>query len=137
MKIVTIDASVAASWLLPRQRTASADAFLQDDAARLLIAPDIFAWEIGNLLARNARRNVEAAADYLRDLAALDIRITAPRDHESVLGLVDFAAKQDLSLFDAAYLFLCLERGAALASRDGRLIDAAHVAGVDVLDLRG
>ena len=137
MKIVTIDASAAASWLLPLQRTQAADEFLMDDQPRLLIAPDIFAWEIGNLLARNARRDAKAAASYLLDLEALDIGVTAPRDHESVLGLVDFAARQGLSLFDAAYLFLCLERGASLASRDGRLLDAAGAAGVDVIDLRG
>lgn len=136
MKTVTIDASAAASWLLPMQRTSAADRFLEDDQPRRLIAPDIFAWEIGNLLARNARRNVEAAADYVQDLHALDIQVTAPRDSESVLGLVDFAAREGLSLFDAAYLFLCLERGAALASRDARLLDTARAAGVDVFDLR-
>lgn len=136
MKIVTIDASAAASWLLPLQRTSAADRFLEDDQPRRLIAPDIFAWEIGNLLARNARRNAEAAAGYLQDLQALDIRVTAPRDRESILGLVDFATKEGLSLFDAAYLILCLERGAALASRDGRLLDAARAASVDVYDLR-
>ncbi|AQR61846.1 hypothetical protein BZG35_09390 [Brevundimonas sp. LM2] len=136
MKIVTIDASAAASWLLPMQRTSAADRFLVDDQPRRLIAPDIFAWEIGNLLARNARRNAQAAANYLQDLDALDIHVTAPRNSESVLGLVDFAAREGLSLFDAAYLFLCLERGAALASRDGQLLERAHAAGVDVFDLR-
>ncbi|GAA0622782.1 type II toxin-antitoxin system VapC family toxin [Brevundimonas kwangchunensis] len=136
MKTVTIDASAAASWLLSGQKTSAADAFLQDEEPRNLIAPDIFAWEIGNLLARMAKRNAAIAADYLHDLAALDIRVTAPREHESVLGLVDFAAREGLSLFDAAYLFLCLERGAGLASRDARLLDAARRAGVDVFDLR-
>lgn len=135
MKTVTIDASAAASWLLPQQRTAKADAFLIEGRYRHLIAPDVFAWEIGNLLARNAKRDPEAAASYLQDLDALNISVMTPRDRDSTLGLVDFACREGLSLFDAAYLFLCLERGAALASRDGGLLRAARTAGVDVHDL--
>ena len=54
MKIVTIDASAAASWLLPSQRTLRADAFIADRVERRLIAPDVFAWEVGNLIAGRA-----------------------------------------------------------------------------------
>lgn len=136
MKIVTIDASAAASWLLPRQRTPAADAFITAEEERHFIAPDVFAWEIGNLIVRNTRREVVVAAECLDDLRALNIEVMAPRTSEDVLALVDFAGTRSLSLFDSAYLLLCLERGAALASRDDRLLEAARAAGVDVFDLR-
>lgn len=41
-----------------------------------------------------------------------------------------------ISLFDAAYLALAMEKDARLASRDGVLLAAATAAGLPVFDLR-
>ena len=46
------------------------------------------------------------------------------------------AQGRGLSLFDAVYLWLTLERDAGLASRDADLLKAAAAAGQDVVDLR-
>lgn len=136
MKIVTIDASVAVSWLLPAQATASADAFLADSGDRQFTAPSVFAWEIGNLIATKARRARLESSALLRRLEVLAIEVAPPPDAETVLSFVQAAAKHDLSLFDTAYLLHALGHGGALASRDADLLDAAAALGVETHDLR-
>jgi predicted nucleic acid-binding protein len=49
---------------------------------------------------------------------------------------VDIATVAGVSLFDAAYLALAMERDAGLASRDSLLLAAATAAGIPVFDLR-
>ncbi|MDZ4362180.1 type II toxin-antitoxin system VapC family toxin [Brevundimonas sp.] len=136
MKTVTIDASCAISWLFAEQRTASADALLLNGAIHR-VAPDIFAWEVGNFIAvKSSRGHVDL--DGVREkLDRLDIRIGWSRDKDQILSLIGPAIAHGLSLFDTAYLLHALGHGGSLASRDGRLLDAARAVGVDVFDLRG
>lgn len=136
MKIVTIDASAAASWLLPSQRTLRADAFIAERMDRRLIAPDVFAWEVGNLIAGRAARNLIDRDAALTTLELLGVEVFEARDAPTVLAMIEPAVRSRLSLFDFAYLELALEQGAALASRDQRLINAARNEGVEVFDLR-
>lgn len=136
MKTVSIDASAAASWILPSQRTERARRFLAEADYSRLIAPDVFAWEIGNLIARRVRRSRVERDRGLAILGMLNIEIAESKPWGAVLEAVEPAASRGLSLFDNAYLDQCLETGAALASRDRRLIEAARVAGIEVFDLR-
>lgn len=136
MKTVSIDASVAASWLFPTQRTRAADLFLGLRNERRFVAPMVFAWEVGNQIALRARGDIGQAEILLADLAAFNVEIAPPPDEEAVLGSIAQAIRWNLTLFDAAYLTHALAFGAALASRDRRLIEAARSVGVDVLDLR-
>lgn len=136
MKIVTIDASVAASWIFPGQASAAADVFLLESADRRFTAPGIFAWEIGNLIATRSSRAGLAPLALVERLDAVGIEIAASPDSEGVLSSIDAARRHDLTLFDTAYLLHALGHGGALASRDAQLLKAATAAGVDVFDLR-
>lgn len=136
MKTITIDASCAASWLFVQQRTQAADRFFRESVGDRLVAPDIFAWEIGNLIVKQARRADRDPDTYLQRLGDLGVRVAAPRGAEDVLELVGAASGHGLSLFDAAYLRDALARAGWLATRDGRLIEVARAVGVDVFDLR-
>lgn len=136
MKTVTIDASCAISWLFAEQRTASADALMLDGMIDR-VAPDIFAWEIGNFIAVKGSRAGLNLDEVRVRLDRLAIRTAASRDRDQTLALVRPALSHGLSLFDTAYLLHALGHGGSLASRDGRLLDAARAAGVDVYDLRG
>jgi len=137
VKIVSIDASAAAAWLFHTQRTEAADQFLSNATDHRFVAPSIFAWEIGNLIALRARGNTDETDRLVDVLASFSIEIAPPVDFATVFGLVGQAARQGLTLFDSAYLSHALEFGAGLASRDRRLLDAARAVGVDVFDLRG
>lgn len=136
MKTVSIDASAAASWLFPTQRTRAADQFLGLRNERRFAAPAVFAWEIGNQIAVRARGDIVQAELLLADLASLNIEIASPPDDETIFGAIGQAIRRNLTLFDTAYLNHALALGGALASRDGRLLDAARAQGVDVFDLR-
>ena len=136
MKIVTVDASAAASWIFPTQATRAGDAFLVATEARKLIAPAILPWELGNQILNRSRKGGLSPAAVLDDLKALGMEIDTPLAPESVLASVETALSRRLSLFDNAYLQLCLDRSAALASRDAELLQAALVLGVEIIDLR-
>ncbi|MGA0544158.1 type II toxin-antitoxin system VapC family toxin [Brevundimonas sp. VNH65] len=136
MKIVTIDASAAASWIFPTQATHAGDAFLAASDAHRLIAPAILPWELGNQILNRSRKAGVSPAAMLDDLRALNVEIDAPPASEAVLTSVEAALSRRLSLFDNAYLQLCLDRSAALASRDAALLQAALVVGVEIIDLR-
>lgn len=135
MKTVTIDASAAAAWILPRQRTSSADEYLTGGVSLDLIAPDIFYWEIGNLIARRTAGEFERRA-AMTVLHELQIVTAAPKTPDDVMSSVGPAVERRLSLFDNAYLQLSLERSASLATRDGRMIEVAQALGIEVFDLR-
>lgn len=136
MKIVTIDASAAASWLFPAQRTQASDRFLETSANRRFVAPSVLAWEMGNQIAVRARGDEGEAHRLLTQLETFEIDIGEPLRPEGVFAYVGHAVRRNLTLFDTAYLNHALALGASLASRDKQLLGAAVKAGVDVIDLR-
>lgn len=136
-KILVVDASAAASWLLASQATRPALALLDQLDAYELTAPYVFGWEMANLLVRQARR--DSGFDLTEAFARLDdfeIAAAAPPETAGIRRLAHLAAANGLSLFDASYLWLTLAVDGTLASRDSALLDAATAAGQPVLDLR-
>ncbi len=100
------------------------------------IAPALFAYEVENVLVVKERRGSLSRADRERtsaDIASLPIAIR-PLDLDRIrreLGVL--AARAGLTVYDAAYLDLAIETGAAMATLDGRLAAAAREAGVPLL----
>ncbi len=139
MSLIVIDASAALSWILPAQSTVAANEFLRDHNQDTFVAPDVFAWEAGNILLARERRRLFGGDDFDLAAAALDfLPITLidsiPRASVAHRSL---ARTGDISLFDAAYLQLAIDFDCALATRDGGLIRVARTAGIDCFDLRG
>jgi predicted nucleic acid-binding protein len=137
MMVVVLDASAVLTWLLPSQATARGNRLLEKADEYEFIAPDVFQWEVANVLLTKARRGSISIRDALDLLAGVEITFDHPLVGEEVRQLMDVAAVSGLSLFDAAYLALAIEQDAGLASRDGVLLKAAAGMGVDVVDLRG
>lgn len=102
-----------------------------------LAAPDIFQWEVGNLLLRQTRRDprFDLNLAYQR-LDEFQIEMARPLGRRHLRRLSGVAADRGLSLFDASYLWLCLGLDAGLASRDAALLSAASAAGQPIFDLR-
>lgn len=136
MKPLVIDASAAAGWLLQQQSNPRSDAFLTRHLSATKIAPDIFNWEIVNLLRVNAARKVIDFEISMTDLESLGIRTVEPRDRRKMRELALFALQTRLSLFDAAYLALAVELDGAIVSRDASLLNAAARFGVASYDIR-
>lgn len=135
--MVVIDASAAVAHVLPTQATATASRFFEECDERL-IAPSIFEFEVRNVLLREVRRGRMSAAEFSAVIAALTTAVETPggADFDRLDVVADTALVRQLSLFDAAYLQLALDEGAALASRDQTLLDTAASLGVAVHDLR-
>lgn len=137
MTPVVLDASAALAWLLPSQATATAHRLLAQADEHDFIAPDIFLWEVTNVLLVKARSHSLVMEDAFDQLDGFDIALDDPLTDADVRQLTGVAITAGLSLFDAAYLALAIERSGTVASRDGVLLTAAMAVGVDVFDLRG
>lgn len=136
MTTVVLDASAALAWLLPSQATVTANRLLEQADHHDFIAPDVFTWEVANVLMTKARSRSVVVADAFGQLAGIEIAFDPPLTPDEIRQLVDIATVAGVSLFDAAYLALAMERDAGLASRDALLLAAATAAGIPVFDLR-
>lgn len=126
-----VDASVAASWLLPdEQRARAAYARLEHDDA---VTPALFWLEMRNLFLMNERRGrIDATMTdrALALLAALPITLDSAPDGPAIMAL---ARRHRLSAYDAAYLELAQRLNVPLATLDAALQAAARAEDVAVL----
>jgi predicted nucleic acid-binding protein len=128
-----VDASVAAGWLLPDEKTEIADALALRMQAEDGVAPDLFWHEARSLLVTAVRRKrIPEAAVYisLERLATIPLRNAGASDGVTVARL---AIKHDLSAYDAAYLDLALREHLPLATLDKKLAAASRAESVPVL----
>ena len=128
-----VDASVAASWLLPDESDLRADkafSLLAMDHAR---APSLWWFEVRNLLVTNERRGrIDSlkSTRALRLLAGLPIRLD---DHAGQARLLELARRHRLTMYDAAYLELAEREGIPLATLDRQLAEGAASEGVPLI----
>lgn len=136
-KTIIVDASAAASWLLASQSTQASEALLLELDDYRLAAPDIFQWELGNLIVRQTRRDegFDAAEAHER-LDDFQIEFAPPLERRQLRRLSALAIARGLTLFDTAYLWLALGLDAAVASRDAKLLSAVSASGQPIFDLR-
>ena len=121
--MIVIDASVAASWILPGEDGPRLDAVLVKYDR--LLAPHLFWSEIRNvLLVAERRGRIEKA---IADVAIEEItKLHFEFDHEpSSEEVMRLARLYSLSIYDAVYLELAQRHKADLATLDQKLILAA------------
>jgi predicted nucleic acid-binding protein len=127
-----LDASVAATWLLPDQSTEQSDrvfARLRSHAV-LAHAPELWLWECGNVIANAVKRRRIAVKNALLAWSVLDavrsrveIAVLEPSQARACLVL---GIDNGLSIYDSAYLWLAMSLGLPLLTHDQRLADAAR-----------
>jgi len=127
---VVVDASFAGAWLLPDEASARADRLLRRALSSKveLCVPQLWIYEIGNLLISAERRN-RITADQVHEAQALIEAV--PRttfDHQTLLArerISSLAMRHRLSTYDAAYLELADRLQCELATLDKRLAKAS------------
>jgi len=128
-----VDASVAASWLLPDEIDAVAnEAYVRLSTDHALV-PSLWWFEMRNLFIASERRgrlNAEKTTEALKLLAGLPIVIDQDVDEASLL---DLARRYGLTVYDAAYLELAQRSNVPLASLDRALANAARAERVPIL----
>jgi predicted nucleic acid-binding protein len=125
---LVLDASMTIAWLFDGERTEAAHAVMRQVVAEGAIVPSLWRLEVANVLRNAARRGRcnEAYVDRsLARLARLAIRRDEETDDHAWGATRALARKEDLSLYDAAYLELALRRHLPLASCDKALLTAA------------
>ena len=140
MRPTVIDASAAAPWFIPEERTAVTDQMYADVMASpgQFRAPSLWLWETSNILLVAFRRRRLTQDDFDAGLALLD---ACPIDFDPAPNLhyrsqvMRLAQAHALSFYDASYLELALRLNGQLASLDRALVLAAKNCGIPCLDL--
>ncbi len=125
-----IDASVAASWLLPNEGHAGAMAAYARLTTDYALVPSLWWFEMRNLFITNERRgrlDAEKTSQALALLAGLPIQQDHRPDEASILRL---ARQHRLTIYDAAYLELAIRENVPLATLDIALAKATTAEGV-------
>lgn len=135
MKPIVIDSSAASAWVMPDEATdAALDLYAQARSEEgLFHAPQLWPWEMGNVLVMGHRRNRITAQEVeqgLHVLAAANISLDPPADLHRQAQVGRLALTHDLTYHDAAYLELVLRLNGQLASLDPRLLAAARACGI-------
>jgi predicted nucleic acid-binding protein len=134
--LIVLDASLMLAWLLEEDAVASAPELNDVLWREQLIVPAHWSAEIGNALLINQRRGripADRVAMILEDCSKLDILVETPISIENVARHIRLAAIQNLTLYDAAYLQIAIERSISLGTLDADLRQAANRLGISVL----
>jgi predicted nucleic acid-binding protein len=125
---LVLDASAVAAGLLPDEAGAGLDDLASRDPD--LCVPPLLLIEVWNLLLMAERRQritLDQCNRLLTGFEAVQLRIGWTEDALAVLAL---ARRHRLTAYDALYLDLALREGAALATHDRRLAEAAVAEGI-------
>ncbi len=130
-----LDASVTLAWAFADEHNRIADQAesLLKTGAEIALVPDLWWYEMRNILVVGERRGRISAVDtaaFLREVSQLRIEMDAARGD---VPLLDLARQHNLAIYDAAYLALALREHLPLATLDKHLQSAAIAAGVSVL----
>ena len=128
-----LDASISAAWALADESSLLAELAENRLAVDTAIVPQIWWYEVRNLLVVNERRQritADESSAFLRILFAYPIRIEPAGDEEDILQI---ARRSRLSFYDAAYLALAARERLPLATLDRNLEAAAAAERVELL----
>jgi len=125
-------------WCFDSGNHAYADRVLNqlETQRNLAFVPILWRYEVSSVLARAQIKGdfpAQKAADFLKSLAALDIRVDEEGAGRVLTDVHALALKYRLTSYDATYLELALRRNLPLATLDDELRTAAQTAGVTVL----
>ena len=137
MRGLVLDASMALSWLLPDESSATS----VDVQSDLIKAESVWVaahWrlEVANSLyiaERRKRLDAAGVAQAVALCAQIPVTIDPETNTRAYAETLSLAREHRLSVYDAAYLELALRRGARLASLDGALRRVAEKLGVPTL----
>lgn len=92
------------------------------------VAPDLYAYEVGNAISRFGDPAPERARLYLR---ALEIVSVAQPTVETFLRALDVASSRRLTFYDAAYVALADDRQAPLWTEDRAILKQCSDLAID------
>ena len=133
---LVLDPSLALSWYFEDERTAEADALLDQVVDRGAVVPSLWRLEVANGFQTAIRRKrIDAAFrdTALAELATMEITVDSDTDANAWTTTSRLSDRFRLTAYDAAYLELAQRRRLPLASLDQPLCRAAISLGLTVL----
>jgi predicted nucleic acid-binding protein len=130
-----VDNSVVMSWCFKDETNNYADAILETLTEAAAVVPSIWPLEVVNVLLvaeRQKRLSESDSIRFLTLLSQLPIVVEYERP-EMMQELFTLGRSNNLSSYDASYLYLAMRKGFPIATLDNRLIEAARKADVTVL----
>jgi len=118
---LVIDASALAAVLFGEPEAPNVAEQLGDSA---LVAPTLFSYEIANICWKKLRRHPEKRATLLEAYSLLD-RMEVEEIEVSIPEALLLADRENLTVYDASYLWLSRKLGLKLITLDGALKAAA------------
>ena len=122
--------------LLPDEQNEAADALADRLQERRASVPTIWPLEVRNALLsalRSRRLTTREFDDRVEVVARLPVEVEPPADSESLSRMVVIARRHELSVYDASYIDLAVQRGMPLATFDARLRRTCTALHVEVL----
>lgn len=128
-----VDASMAAAWFLPDERSDETDLIFAGLGRNPGLVPTLFWFETRNLFV-NAERRLRLRPGEAQ-LSMMQLRQAPLEDDTERLDnqVVALALTHAISGYDASYLALAMHRGRPIATLDRRLANAARSEGVALL----
>jgi predicted nucleic acid-binding protein len=135
LNAVVVDASIALAWCFPDETSDYADGVLVALEGKTILVPAVWSLEIANAVLVGERRKRLNQPD-VRQFTTLLESLSLVQDSQPVANLVNqvlpIARSYGLTAYDAAYLELSIRYSAALATLDGKLQEAAGLAGIPI-----
>ncbi len=121
-----VDANVAIKWVIPEVYTNIALRLLDDDS-NLLLVPDFFFPEIGNILWKRVRRGeltLEQAKENLAELKTVNLQICA--SEPLISSALEIATRVNQAVYDCVYLTLAINHQCSMVTADERFVNATR-----------
>ncbi len=131
-----LDASVTMAWLFEDESTKYTDSVLLKLESEDALVPDLWLYEVANVLVigeRNKRITEANSRRFAALLSELPIRVVEIAKGALWGNVLVLAREHRLSAYDAAYLELAMREGLPIASQDKALRKASKQAGIVVI----
>ena len=130
MTDLVIDASIAAAWIIEDEHHPAADVVLETLETDQGIVPQIWHFEIRNVLVVSERRGRTTITHNQRHLDAINAMTIQTDQNPDLNATMQLARKHNLTFYDATYLELALRLDLPLATLDNALTRSAESEGV-------
>lgn len=130
-----MDCSVTAGWVIGSQADNYTMAVLDRLQVSKALVPSIWLYEVANmLLSAEIKKSItrEESSAFYKMLKGLSFEIVHKNEEEWSELLLWMSKTHRLTAYDTAYLYLAMDRGYPLATRDFKLESAAKMAGVEI-----
>jgi predicted nucleic acid-binding protein len=134
-----LDASMTLAWCFDDEATPLSEKVLDrlDGGGEEALCPSLWPYEVGNGIRMAERRNrisAEQGDGLLHYLYDLPVEVAELSSTEILGPVARLAREENLTIYDASYLYMAIEEDLPLASLDGPLTKAATRRGVTVLE---